>query len=101
MVKTFAFALVTLGMLALAAQQAAADCGWYPFYGYRTPNYLAQPYVVVVQPSAPQVRTAYYPPSASSVAAPAPQYYYYSSPAPQGTGCRWYPFYGYRQPNLN
>ena len=64
MVRTLVLAVVTLGVLALAAHDTYADCGqWYPFYGYRQPNYLAQPSVVYVQPAAPQAWTTYYAPA--------------------------------------
>ena len=80
MVRTLVLAVVTLGVLALAAHDTYADCGqWYPFYGYRQPNYLAQPSVVYVQPAAPQAWTTYYAPAPGAVVpAPTvvPQYYY-------------------------
>ena len=103
MVRAFVFAVVAFGTFALAAHDAYAANGWYPFYGYRQPNYLAQPCVVYVQPAAPQAWTAYYPP-APGATVPAttvvPQYnYYYSQPCTTGGG--WHPFYGYRQPNLD
>jgi len=54
-----------------------------------------------VQPSEPQVSTAYYPPgpgAAAPVQSVVPQYV---SPSRYSTGGRWYPFYGYRRPNFN
>ncbi len=101
MVRILLLALVTLGVFALVAHDTYADCGWYPFYGYRQPNYLAQPSVVYVQPAAPQAWTTYYTPAPGTVA-PAPTVvpqYYYAPPCSTGGG--WHPFYGYRQPNLN
>ena len=110
MVKAFVFTTVAFGMFGLAASDICAADGarWYPFYGYRQPSYLAQPSVIVVQPSvvlvqpsAPQVWTAYYPP-APGAAAPAPTVVpQYSSPPQCTTSGRWYPFYGYRRPNLD
>jgi hypothetical protein len=102
MAKAFLFAAAALVVASLAGDSvSAADSGrWYPFYGYHQPNYMSQP-SVVVQPSQPQVSTAYYPPVPSAVApsqAPAPQYV---SPSSCNSGGRWYPFYGYRRPNFN
>jgi hypothetical protein len=102
MVKAFAFAVVIFAMFGLAVQDAFAADGarWYPFYGYRQPSYLTRP-AVAAQPSTATVRTAFYPPEPGS-AAPAPTVVpQYSSPAPSSTGGRWYPFYGYRRPNLD
>jgi hypothetical protein len=105
MVRALVFAAVAFGTFALAAHSTYAACGgWYPFYGYRQPNYLAQPYIVYAQPSTAQAYTSYYAPPAQGAAAPAavvaPQYKYYYAP-PCATSGGWHPFYGYRQPNLN
>jgi hypothetical protein len=101
MVRAFVFAAVAFSVFGLATHDTYAGNGWHPFYGYHQPSYLAQPSVVYVQPSAPQVSTAYYPP-APGTAAPAmtvvPQY---SSPPQCTTGGGWTPFYGNRRPNLD
>ena len=110
-VRLFASAAVVLSFFALAPQITCAADGWYPFYGYHRPNYLAQPSVVFVQPSTAQVpsstaevRTTYYPAGPASVTAATtttattvvPQY---SNPPRCGSG-GWLPFYGNRRPNL-
>ncbi len=99
--KSLVFAVVALGVFGTAL--AAEAAGWLPFYGYRTPNYLAQPcvyptyqYVVPVQGAGPQVVTSYYPPAEAAVIAPQPAVQYVSPP--QYNCGQFYPFYGYRRP---
>jgi hypothetical protein len=101
MSKSLMVAVAVLGVWGVTS--AAKADGWLPFYGYRTPNYLAQPYVcptyqyvVPVQGSGPQVVTSYYPPMEGTVVAPPPTIQYVSPP--QCGGSRFYPFYGYRRP---
>ena len=101
MVRKVVLAVLALGMFGVAANGVLAPeaygAQWYPFYGYRQPAYLGQPCVVWVEPSTPQVSTAYYPP-AEDTAVPAesasPQQCYGS----YGTG-GWYPFYGNYRPS--
>jgi len=107
MVRAFVFAAVAFALVAVAAHDTYAANGWYPFYGYHQPSYLArpcvmavQPSVTVVQPSAPQVSTAYYPPAPGSAAPAVTVVPQYSSPPQCTTRSGWTPFYGNRRPNL-
>ena len=66
--RSLVLAVVALGVWGLAL--GAEAYAWMPFYGDRTPNYMAQPcvyptyqYVVPVQGTGPQVVTSYYPPA--------------------------------------
>jgi hypothetical protein len=87
---------------------------WYPFYGYRRPSYLGQPYVVSVQPAVVQpavvspvqpstqltvqpvgqATTVYYP-SAEDVVVPVQT----ASPCQYSAPAQWYPFYGNYRPS--
>jgi hypothetical protein len=97
MVRKFVLAVLALGMFGVAANWVLAPeaqgAQWYPFYGYHRPSYLGGPCVVAVQPSAPQVSTAYYPP-AQDTAVPAQP----TSPR-QYNATQWYPFYGNHRPS--
>ncbi|MGO8690380.1 MAG: hypothetical protein ACLQLG_12165 [Thermoguttaceae bacterium] len=99
--RSLVLAVVALGVWGLAL--GAEAYAWMPFYGDRTPNYMAQPcvyptyqYVVPVQGTGPQVVTSYYPPAQGAVIVPQSAVRYISPPQ---YGCgRFYPFYGYRRP---
>jgi hypothetical protein len=97
MVRKVTSLLVALGMFGVIANGVLAPVAygaqWYPFYGYRQPSYLGQPYAVSVQPSAPQVSTANYPP-AQDTAVPAQP-----TSTRQGNASQWRPFYGNHQPS--
>jgi hypothetical protein len=117
MVRRVILAVAALGMFGAIANgvlcSAAFGAQWYPFYGYRRPSYLGQPYVVSVQPSVVQpsveasvqpsaqptlqpvgrVSTRDYPPAEDVVVpAQAPSPCRYSAP-------QWYPFYGNYRPS--
>jgi hypothetical protein len=97
MVRKAVLAILAFGMFSVVANGVlvsdAYAARWYPFYGYNRPSYLGQPCVASVQPSAPQVSTAYYPPSEDTAVTPQT-----TSPR-QYNGARWYPFYGNRRPS--
>lgn len=97
MVRRIVLAVLALGMFGVAVDGASVctvyGAQWYPFYGYHRPSYLDEGRVVSVQPTAPQVSTAYYPP-AEDTAFPA------QSVSPRNcNSARWYPFYGNRRPS--
>jgi hypothetical protein len=97
MVRKVVFAVLALGMFGVAANGVfvtdAHGAQWYPFYGYHRPSYLDEGRVVAVQPSAPQVSTANYPPAEDTAVPVQP------TSLRQYSSTRWYPFYGNHRPS--
>jgi hypothetical protein len=125
MVHKIVLTITTFAVFGLAPTADVFGDQWYPFYGYRRPNYLGRARVATAPPSVPQAYSACPPPTQNSTVAqsapvsnwpnvtPASVQISPAEPLPsqetvvpaQPSGVRswstggWYPFYGNRRPS--